>query len=632
MEKKQFQAESQRLLDLMINSIYTHKEIFLRELISNASDAIDKLCYLSLTDPSVGMSRGDFRILIAPNKEQRTLELSDNGIGMSREDLESNLGVIARSGSLEFKKGLDAQSADADIDIIGQFGVGFYSAFMVSDKITVISKKYGENEAWKWESSGADGYTITPCEKDSPGTDILMHIKEDLEDEDYSRFLNEHSLSALVKKYSDYIRYPVQMEMEHSRNKNAGEKDAEPEWETYREMETLNSMVPIWQRNRSEVSEEELNSFYKEKFFDYEDPIKTVRVDAEGAISYKALLFVPAKASYDYYTKEYKKGLQLYSSGVLIMERCEELIPEYFRFVRGVVDSPDISLNISREMLQQTRQLKAIANNIEKKLRGALETLLEDDREKYEKFWEAFGLQLKYGILSDFGASKDKLQGLLLFHSSAGEQRTTLAEYVGRMKEEQKSIYYATGESLQHIASLPQTEYIREKGFEILYFTEEVDEFVAQTLLSFDEKPLKSVNSDDPDLKTDEEKEDLEKRKEDSKDLLEYVKGVLGDKVTEVKLSQKLRNQPVCLTAGSALSFEMEKYLNQVQPDHPVHADRILELNAEHPVFAKLAELHAADDKRAEAYAQILYHQAELMAGVPIEDPAEYSSLIFDLL
>lgn len=632
MAKKQFKAESKRLLDLMINSIYTHKEIFLRELISNASDAIDKLLYLSLADGSTGLSRSDFFIRIEPDQDKRLLKVSDNGIGMGKEDLESNLGVIARSGSLQFKDDMEDTKANEEIDIIGQFGVGFYSAFMVSDKITVISKKYGEAEGWKWQSSGADGYTITPYEKETQGTEIIMEIKQDADEEDYSRFLQENSLAALVKKYSDYIRYPVQMEMERHRNKNEGKEDAQPEWETYRELETLNSMVPIWQRNKNEVTEEDLNNFYKEKFFDFDDPLKTIRVDAEGAVSYKALLFIPAKASYDYYTKEYKKGLQLYSSGVLIMDHCEELVPEHFRFVRGVVDSPDISLNISREMLQQTRQLRTIASNIEKKIQNELEKMIQNDRETYETFWKAFGLQLKYGVMAGYGAHKDTLKDLLLFHSSAGEALTSLKEYVERMQEGQKAIYYATGENIRQIASLPQAEYIREKGYEILYFTDEVDEFMAQTLMQYEDKPIRSVNSDDADLKTDAEKKVFEEQKAENKDLLAFVGDVLKDDIKEARISSKLRSQPVCLTAEGPLSFEMEKYLNQVQPDEKVHVERVLELNAEHPVFQKLKELQEKDSDQAATYIKILYHQAELMAGLPITDPAAYSELVFSLM
>ncbi|MGI6152579.1 MAG: molecular chaperone HtpG [Christensenellaceae bacterium] len=630
MAKKQFKAESKRLLDLMINSIYTHKEIFLREIISNASDAIDKLCYTALTDSGTGLARGDFFIRIDRDEKKRILTVTDNGIGMSKEDLESNLGVIARSGSLQFKN--EMENTAEDIDIIGQFGVGFYSAFMVSDKITVITRKYGSEEAWKWQSSGADGYTITACEKETQGTEIIMEIKADTEDESYSRFLEEYNLVSLVKKYSDYIRYPVQMERERRRNLNEGQEGKEPEWETYYELETLNSMVPIWQRNKNEVSDEDLNQFYKEKFFDFEDPLKAIHVDAEGTVSYKALLFIPQKASYDYYTKEYKRGLQLYSSGVLIMDHCEELVPEHFRFVRGVVDTPDISLNISREMLQHTRQLKVVASNIEKKVKSELLKMLKNERETYETFFDAFGRQLKYGVLSEYGMHKDQLKDLLLYSSSAGDEKTTLEEYVGRMKEDQKSIYYAAGQSIPLIATLPQAERIREKGYEILYFTEEVDEFVAQTLQSYDEKPIRSISADDPDLETEEEKQEHKKQQDDSKDLLEFMKGVLGDAVKEVKISQKLRNTPACLTAEGPVSFEMEKYLNQVQPDGNARAERVLEINLKSPVLEKLCELQNTDNEKAEQYTKILFYQAEMMAGLPVSDPAAYSELVFGLM
>lgn len=633
MPKKEFQAESKRLLDLMINSIYTNKEIFLREIISNASDALDKLCYLALTDSSVGLSRNDFEINIYCDPEKRTLTITDNGIGMTKEELESNLGTIARSGSLQFKQNMqqtEGQNEDA-IDIIGQFGVGFYSAFMVSDNVTVISRKYGENEAWKWESSGADGYTLTACEKDTIGTEIIMTIKADTDDDTYGQFLDQYNLAALVKKYSNYIRYPIKMERTKSRKKENSPED-KPEWESYTEVETLNSMIPIWQRNKNEVTEEELFAFYKEKFFDFEDPLKAIHVDAEGVVSYKALLFLPNKASYDYYTKDYKKGLQLYSSGVLIMDRCEDLIPEHFRFVRGIVDSPDLSLNISREMLQQTRQLKTIASNIEKKIRNELMKMLSNEREKYETFYKAFGLQLKYGILADYGQHKDQLQDLLLFPSSAGDKLTTLAEYLTRMKEDQKAIYYATGENAQRIANLPQAERIREKGYEILYFTEEVDEFVANTLSMYNEKPLKSISDDDPDLQTEAEQEELKKQEEQSKDLLSLMKDALDGAVKEVKISQKLRSHPVCLTASGPISFEMEKYLNQVQPDSAAKADRILEINPNHPIFQKLQQLQATDKATAEKYTKILYHQAELIAGLAIDDPVAYAELIFDLM
>ncbi|MGI6404538.1 MAG: molecular chaperone HtpG [Oscillospiraceae bacterium] len=636
--KKAFKAESKRLLDLMINSIYTHKEIFLREILSNASDAVDKLCYKSLTDEKVGMSRDDFYILIERDEKNRILTVSDNGIGMTREELEKNLGTIAKSGSLDFKQTLqqsDLPQGDeaAPIDIIGQFGVGFYSAFMVSSKVTVISRAWGEEQAWKWESSGADGYTITEAQRDTVGTDVIMEIKADTEEEDYSRFLREYTLAGLVKKYSDYIRYPIRMEREkHRPVEGTGTEDTPPETETYYELETLNSMVPVWQRNKNEVTQEDYNAFYKDKFFDFIDPIRAIHVDAEGTVSYKALLFIPAKASYDYYTKDYKRGLQLYSSGVLIMDKCEELIPEHFRFVRGVVDSPDLSLNISREMLQHSRQLKIIANNIEKKIRNELLKLQKDDREKYEEFFAQFGLQLKYGVLQDFGREKDSLKDLLLFVSSNGDKPTTLAEYRARMKEDQKDIYYATGETAALIQALPQAERIREKGYEILYFTHEVDEFVAQTLMTYDEKPFKSVNRDELDLDTEEEKEKLKKQEEELGDLLTFVKDAVGSGVKEVKLSRKLRSQPACLTAGGALSFEMEKYLNAVQPESHAKAERILELNADHPVVAKMKELQTSDPEMAKRYASILYHQAELMAGLTVENPAAYSELIFSLM
>lgn len=635
MAKKAFKAESKRLLDLMINSIYTHKEIFLREIISNASDAVDKLCYLALTDESVGMAREDFAIDITRDEENRLLTVSDNGIGMNKEELEKNLGTIAKSGSLDFKQGMEPKEGDeaSPVDIIGQFGVGFYSAFMVSDRVSVVSRAHGSDEAWKWESTGADGYTVTQCEREQAGTDVVMHIKEDGEDEDYSRFLSEHGVAALVRKYSDYIRYPIRMACAKSRLKEGTGTDDKPaEYEEYTGVDTLNSMVPVWQRNKNEVTADDYNAFYKEKFYDFQDPVSAVHVDAEGVVSYKALLFIPAKASYDYYTKEYKKGLQLYSSGVLIMDRCEDLISEHFRFVRGVVDSPDLSLNISRELLQHNRQLQVIANNIEKKVRNELMKLQRDDREKYGSFFEQFGLQLKYGVLQDFGKEKDNLKDLLLFRSSAGETPVTLAEYRARMKDGQNDIYYATGESVALIEALPQAERLRDKGYEILYFTHEVDEFVAQTLMNYNDKPFKSVNRDDLDLDTDEEKEELKKQEEAGKELLDFVKEALGGKVAQVRLSSKLRSHPCCLTAGGSLSFEMEKYLSAVQPDAAAKAERILELNAGHPVYQKLQALKDSDADKAGRYAQILYGQAALMAGLPVEDPGAYAELVFKLM
>lgn len=629
MATKQFKAESKRLMELMINSIYTNNEIFLREILSNASDALDKLCYKALTENEIGMSRSDFEINIAVDKDARTITITDNGIGMTKEELESNLGTIARSGSLKFKEDMSEEDKKEDIDIIGQFGVGFYSAFMVSDEVTVTSRAYGEDAAWKWQSSGADGYSIAEAKKDTTGTEIVMHIKPDAEEEKYSNFLEEYTITSLVKKYSDYIRYPIKMEREKFRPKEGGE---EGETESYREIETLNSMIPIWQRQKSEVTDDDYNAFYKEKFFDFEDPLLTIHQSAEGLVSYKALMFVPSKASYDFYTKEYKRGLQLYSSGVLIMDKCEDLLPEHFRFVRGVVDSPDLSLNISREMLQQNHQLKTIASNIERKLRNELLKLMSDNREKYENFYNAFGLQIKYGVLSDYGMHKEQLQDLLLFPSSDSDKLTSLAEYLTRMKDGQETIYYATGDNAQKISALPETERIREKGYEILYFTHEVDEFVAQTLMTYNEKPIKSIRGDDLGLETEDEKKKLEEKQEENKSLLDFAKETLGEEVEKVRLTDKLRSYPVCLTAEGPLSFEMERYLNTVQPDGDAKAQRVLEFNPEHPVFQKLQALQQDDPEAAKRTVKILYHQAELMAGLTIEDPTEYSSMIFDLL
>ncbi len=626
MAKKQFKAESKRLLDLMINSIYTHKEIFLREIISNASDACDKLCYQALTDESVGMSRKDFAIHITVDKDARTLTVSDNGIGMDQADLENNLGIIASSGSYRFKQevGDDAK----DTDVIGQFGVGFYSAFMVADKITVVTKKYGAESGYTWVSSGADGYTITPCDKESVGTDIIMHIKEDTEDEKYSEFLESWRLQELVRKYSDYIRFPIRMEVSKTRRKE-GSPDDKPEYETYTEEETLNSMVPIWQRRKSSVKPEEYNKFYRDKFHDYADPQRVITVSAEGAVTYKALLFIPGATPFDYYTKEYEKGLQLYSNGVLIMDKCADLLPEHFRFVRGVVDSPDLSLNISRELLQHDRQLKVIAANLEKKIKSELEKMCKEDREAYETFWKNFGRQIKYGVVGEYGAHKELLQDLLLFYSSTEKKPVTLAEYVSRMKEDQKYIYYAAGDSLDKIDKLPQTEGLRESGTEILYFTEEVDEFCAQILHTYKDKEFRSV------LDQEIEEGDREKAQETQdahKAAFDFIKETLGDKVKEVRASTRLKSHPVCLTAGEGLSFEMEKYFQAVQPDSPIHADRILELNVEHPAFAALEAAVTADPEKAKKYAALFYDQALLIAGLPLEDPAGYTDLVCELM
>jgi len=629
MAKRQFKAESKRLLDLMINSIYTHKEIFLRELISNASDAMDKLLYMALTDPSVGMSRADFEISLSVDKDKRTLTVSDNGIGMDKEELEENLGVIARSGSLQFKDGMEKTP---DIDIIGQFGVGFYSAFMVADKVTVISRRYGSDTAWKWESEGADGYTITEGEKEGVGTDVVIHFKEDTEEEEYSRFLDANELSMLVKKYSDYIRYPIKAEMEHYCPKEKASEEEKTEYETVYERETINSMVPIWQRNPSELKDEDYNAFYKEKFFDFEDPIKTIHVTAEGSVTFKALLFIPKNTPFDFYSKEYVRGLQLYSSGVLIMDRCEDLLPDHFRFVKGIVDSQDLSLNISREMLQHTRQLKVIASNIEKRIKSELLKMLENEREKYEAFYKAFGLQLKYSLVNNYGAEKEQLRDLILFYSSTEEKLTTLSEYVSRMKEGQKYIYYACGENLKKISQLPQTELLREKGYEMLFLTEEVDEFAVQMLQSHKEKAFRSVSGGDLGLESGDEKEKADKLEEESKEILGFIKEKLGERVKEVRLSRKLVKAPVCISTEGSISLEMEKYFKSIQPDSKVKADRVLEINPSHPAYESLVRAFVADKEKAGKYAELLYSQALIMADMPIEDPAGYAELVCGLM
>ena len=626
MAKKQFKAESKRLLDLMINSIYTHKEIFLREIISNASDACDKLCYQALTDSAVGMDRGDFKIEITVDKDARTLTVSDNGLGMDKADLENNLGVIASSGSYKFKQELGEDAKDTDV--IGQFGVGFYSAFMVSDQITVVTRKYGAESGYKWQSSGADGYSVTECEKETVGTDIIMHIKEDTEDEKYGEFLENWKLQELVRKYSDYIRFPIRMEVSKTRKKEDS-PDYQPEYETYTEVETLNSMVPIWQRAKSEVTAEEYNKFYRDKFHDYADPQRVIPVSVEGSVTYKALLFVPGAAPFDYYTKEFEKGLQLYSNGVLIMDKCADLLPEHFRFVRGVVDSPDLSLNISRELLQHDRQLKVIAGNLEKKIKADLAKFLAEDREGYQTFWKNFGRQLKYGVVNEYGRHKDLLQDLLLFYSSTEKKPVTLDEYVSRMKEDQKYIYYAAGETVDKIDKLPQTEGLRDAGTEILYFTEEVDEFCAQTLRTYKEKEFRSVL--DQEIEEGAEKK-AEEEAEAHKSAFDFVKEALGDKVKEVKASARLKSHPVCLTAGEGLSFEMEKYFQAVQPDASIKADRILELNVEHPAFQALEAAVEADPEKAKTYAALLYNQALLIAGLPLEDPSDYTDLVCGLM
>lgn len=637
MAKKQFKAESKKLLDLMINSVYTHKEIFLRELISNASDAVDKLCYLSLTDSSVGMARSDFYIKVTADKDTRTLTVTDNGIGMTAEDLESNLGVIARSGSLKFKKDLnEGDGKPEDIDIIGQFGVGFYSAFMVSEEVTVITRAYGSDKAYRWESNGASGYSVSEAERDTVGTSVILKLKPDTEDEHYGEFLDTYRLRNLIKKYSDYIRYPIKMDIEKSRSVETDETDEDgnkkTEYEKYIEEETINSMVPIWQRTKAEVSDEDCFAFYKERYYDTEDPIKVIRINAEGQVMYKAMLFIPAKAPYDFYTKDFKKGLQLYSNGVMIMERCEDLLPDFFRFVVGVVDSPDLSLNLSREMLQHDRQLKIIANYLEKRIREELEKLLESDREKYETFYTAFGRQLKYGILGDFGMHKDVLINLLMFRSANEDKNITFKEYVEKMPEEQKNIYYACGESVKKINALPQAEQVKDKGFDMLCFTDEEDEFVINFLREYDGKAFLSVNEADLNLATEDEKKQAEQQTEENKELLDFIKDALDGAVAEVKLSNKLKSHAVCLSSTGGVSLEMEKYFESIPGDTKPKAERVLELNAEHAAFAALKTARETDKDKAKNYAQVLYAQALLIAGLPLEDPAKYTELVASLI
>ena len=624
MAKKQFKAESKRLLDLMINSIYTHKEIFLREIISNASDAIDKLCYLSLTDDKVGLNRSDFRIEITVDKDARTLTVSDNGIGMDKEELENNLGVIASSGSYKFRQ--EAEQKD-DIDIIGQFGVGFYSAFMVADSITVLTKKYGSETAYEWKSSGADGYTVAECAKDTVGTDVIMHLKEDTEDEKYSEYLDHYKLYSLVKKYSDYIRYPIRMVTPVQKVKEGSDPE-KPEYEFMDEMTTVNSMVPLWQRPRGEVTDEEYTKFYQELAREFDKPQRIITASVEGAVTYKALLFIPSKRPMNFGSEDFQKGLQLYSAGVMIMDKCDALLPEYLRFVRGVVDSPDLSLNISRELLQHDRQLKVIAANLEKKIRADLEKFLRDDREGYEKFYENFGRAVGYGIVGEGGESrKEALQDLLLFYSSTEKKLVTLREYADRMPESQKYIYYAAGENVSTIDHLPQTELLKDKNYEVLYLTGEADEFVLQMLHKYADKEFRSIIDGELDL-GDEEKKVLDEKPE----LMKFVKEVLGDKIKEAKVSRRLKTHPVCMTAGEGFSFEMEKYFKNFQMPTPVKADRILELNTDHPAVMAMETALLTDRAKAELYAKILYDQALLIAGLPLEDPSEYTDLVAQLM
>lgn len=625
LKTKAFKAESKRLLDLMINSIYTHKEIFLRELISNASDAMDKLYYRSLTDNAVGMKREDFKIIIEADPETRTLTITDNGCGMSKEDLENNLGTIAKSGSLAFKQ--ENEKAD-DVDIIGQFGVGFYSAFMVSSEVTVVSRAFGGEDAYKWDSKGVEGYTIEKAERDHAGTTIILKIKEDTDDEDYGQYLESYRLQELVKKYSDYIHFPILMDVSTRRLKEG----TEDEYEEVTETRTLNSMIPIWKKNKSEVTAEDYNAFYREKFFDYEPPIHTINTKTEGQCTYDALLFIPARAPYDYYTKDYQRGLQLYSSGVLIMDKCAELLPEYFSFVKGIVDSQDLSLNISREMLQQDVQLKLMRKNIEKKIKNELLKLLKNDRENYEKFFKAFGAQIKFGVYENYGANKDQLKELLMFYSSNEKKLVTIEEYVSRMPESQKEIYYACGETVDKIDILPQTEAVKEKGYEILYLTENVDEFAIQMLMSWDEKSFKNIASGDLDLDTEEEKEELKQLNENSKDLFEFTKEALDGKVSDVRFTHRLKNHPVCLTSKGALSLEMEKVLNAMPNDNKVKAETVLEINADHSIAEKIKSLFESDRELLKKYVSILYAQSLLIEGMTVENPVELSNTICEIL
>lgn len=636
MENKQFKAESKRLLDLMINSIYTNKEIFLRELISNASDAIDKLYYRSLTDKNVKVNKDDLYIRITPNKEARTLTIEDNGCGMNKEELEENLGTIAKSGSLAFKEAAKAKEnaeKDDDVNIIGQFGVGFYSAFMVASKVRVESKCYGAEKAYAWESEGAEGYTIDECDKLDFGTKIILTLKADTDDEKYSDFLAEYKIEELIRKYSDYIRYPIKMEVEHEHEveQPEGEKK-EPKFEKVRHDEILNSMIPIWKKNKSEVSDEDYNNFYQEKFGDYQKPLKVIRTSVEGDVSYTALLYIPSHTPYDYYTKDFKRGLQLYSNGVLIMDKCEDLLPDCYGFVRGLVDSPDLSLNISREMLQHDRQLKIIAKNLDKKIKSELLDMLHKNREDYEKFFTIFGTTLKFGVYNDFGLNKDNLKDLLMFHSSTENKLVTLDEYVDRMKEGQDKIYYACGETVDKIELLPQVEAVKEKGYEILYLTENIDEFVVQVLMEHKEKKFINVCANDVDLDTDEEKEALKKENEENKDMFTLMKETIGEGVQEVRFTHRLKNHPVCLTSEGALSVEMEKVINSMPNDQKVKAQTALEINDSHPIAQKIKDLYANDKEALKKYTQVLYAQARLIEGLPVENPTQISNLICEII
>lgn len=631
-ETKEFKAESKRLLDMMINSIYTHREIFLRELISNASDAIDKLYFMSLTDDKVGMNKSDFVIELIPDKDARTLTIKDNGIGMTAEELENNLGVIANSGSFQFKN--ENNEPKEDVDIIGQFGVGFYSAFMVAKEVEVRSKAFGSDRGHVWKSSGADGYTIDEYDKSDVGTEIILTLKDDTDDDKYGEYLQEWTIKDLVKKYSDYIRFPIKMNVEkRTRKADAKEDDySDAAYDTYTELETLNSMVPIWRKNKNELKPEDYNKFYSEKFHDYNEPLRYVHAKNEGSVTYDALLFIPSKPPYDYYSRDFEKGLQLYSSGVLIMDKCKELLPDHFSFVRGLVDSADLSLNISREMLQHDRQLQQISKSIEKTIKNELLKMLRTDREKYEEFWKSFGIQIKFGIYNGYGMNKELLQDLLMFTSSKEQKLVTLDEYVSGMKEEQKYIYYATGETVAKIDSLPQTEVVKEKGYEILYLTDNVDEFALKMMQQYKDKEFKSVSEGNLDLETEEQKEETKKLSEENKDMLGYIKDSLDGKIKEAKISEKLKSHPVCLSNDGQISLEMEKVLNQMPDGQKVSAEKVLEINPNHPIFEKLKDLYANDKDKLKNYVNILYTQALLIEGMPIENPSEFANLVCGLM
>lgn len=634
-DKKQFKAESKRLLDLMINSIYTHKEIFLRELVSNASDAIDKLYYQALKENLSDVNREDFQIYLEVNKEARTLTIRDNGLGMSKEDLEENLGTIAKSGSLAFKKELEAQEKKEEADdIIGQFGVGFYSAFMVAKKVEVTSKRYGADTAYLWTSDAIDGYTLEETSKDTCGTEIVLYLKDNTDDENYDDYLQQHELQRLIRKYSDYIRYPINMMVEEQRRVESEDENSEPKYETIKELKTLNSMIPLWKRSKSEITDEEYNEFYKNKFNDFTDPQKVIHTSVEGAVSFTALLFIPSKTPFNYYSQDYKKGLQLYSRGVFIMDHAEELLPEHFRFVKGLVDSQDLSLNISREMLQHDRQLKVIANRIEKKIKSELLLMLKNDREGYETFWNNFGVQIKFGVYNDFGAHKELLQDLLLFYSSKEKKLVTLDEYVNRMEEGQKDIYFVSGDKVEKMDALPIVKKVNEKGYEILYLTDNVDEFVLQALMNYKEKTFKNISQGDLDLDTEEEKKEIEKKTEENKALLDDLKAALQDQVKEVKVSSRLVDDPVCLSSEEGMSFEMEKVLSAMPDANPygMKATRILEINPNHPIFDALVSVYEKDKDAVKEYAELLYNQALLIEGFPIDNPAEFSRKICDFM